>query len=222
MSSRRLTLNAAVVVILIGCGKSSLPEDHLPSAPHSIKDILVETGAKAPSFIDKWRGRNLVVGTLDIQYDDEGLHLSNGRGEAFRMALMIVPEEGEPVRDFFRGIPLSDDSSPGFVYKGDTLAYVPKLFSSMKHESNQQFGQDFPQYIDTDFELTFKEFRGHSFALENVPPGRAYIWWQTEFDGNRIIQHPYIVELQTAPGEITRHDILATKRDSMSKYFYFL
>lgn len=185
--------------------RSTLPPAHDIQVEHTFLDILHESGlaAKRPALMLE-PNSNYFVGTVRLDYDPSfgPMHTP------FRMALMIYTNEGKLVEDYFDGITIETDDI-GRLGKGNARLPVPRVYSHsiQIRESVRIFSERFPDWIDRDFELTFKKFDGHSYFLENVPGGTAFVWFQTGFDGSRVMQFPLIVPLEPSPGAIKRLDI---------------
>lgn len=201
---RRTFLGLASMALLHGCGRddaygqlSDLPATHDETAPHTIRDLIRESGYYG-------RDANSIIGLVALDYDENFGPVNR----PFRMALMIDPDDGEPITNFFEGIPVKPGEHP-IVGEGNTWFRVPRLDSAnIKYsKSVQLFADHFPDWLDRNFQLTFKEFKGHAYYLENVPKGLAFIWFQTGFDGNRVTQFPLAVRLDPNPKALTRLDL---------------
>lgn len=161
-----------------------------------------------------------IEGSLQLTYDDA----LKKPDDKFRMALIIVPEKGFPILDFFKGIPTPGDKMVG---NGNAFLPVPKLSKvNLKPipnfpvpEALEAFNADFPELMEKDFSLTFKEFSNHRYLLENPPRGKAYVWLQTGFDGNRVTQCPFLIKLEPKKHGSVRLDITL---DDWTKLFFFL
>ncbi|MBI5091652.1 MAG: hypothetical protein HZB26_04315 [Candidatus Hydrogenedentes bacterium] len=210
-------LAAAMIVLCARCDnpvryRASLPLDHDAAAPHTIEDLWHESGAyKTLGPSPKGALSERAVSNLEEDF------------RKFRMALMIYTDDGKKVMDFFEGIPASTDN---FVGTGDVRLRVPTLWpihvtDGRKMLASQEaptvlnrslvtlarFAELFPDHIGTEFALTFKEFSGHAYCLNNIPKGTAFVWFQTVFDGNRIMQFPTEVRLEPKNGDVVRQDI---------------
>ncbi len=215
-------LGIVFMVGALGCGVRT--NDSVVATDDTTEALLRESGASAlMAQRGLPEGTNLIVGALALEFND----LSKG----FRMALMIRAEDDQRVTDFFKGIPAGD--SP-IVGKGNARLKIPRVtsqtvdFAARSHDpsadaskSNSRaviarhmseggllpFAKDFPEYVDKDFSLTFKEFKGSAYYLQDVPNGRAYVWLQTPFDGNRITHYPIALDLNPKTRAVNRLDI---------------
>jgi hypothetical protein len=68
-------------------------------------------------------------------------------------------------------------------------------------------------------QLTFKEFTGTTYYLQNVPKGRAYAWFQTGIDGGKVTQIPIVLDLDPVMGAVTRLDIRIENLFQVFGYF---
>lgn len=206
-------LFAAGIWAQIGCSEASQKVDS------DTQTLLRESGGESELRRSPLKeGGNLVVGHAPLQYDVD----FNCETDKFRMAIMFVAKDGRRVRDFFSG--LSDLASVGdavFVGRGNARHAVPKMWASHKESHNdvRVFAEAFPDFIERDFDLTFKEFSGCAYYLRDVPVGRAFIWIQTVFDGNRVTQYPIVIDFSPEPGTINRVDI---QSGDFSKRFHTL
>ncbi len=222
MGLARRRLGIIVLVACLGCGTRT--NDIVVATDDSTKALLQASGASA--LMEQRgvpEGTNLIVGALDFEFDD----LSKG----FRLALMIRTEDDQRITDFFKGIPAGD--SP-IVGRGNARRPIPRVtsstieFATTSHQdANSEshpslstvcaryiresgllhFAKDFPEYVDKDFGLTFKEFKGSAYYLKDVPSGIAYVWLQTPFDGNRVTHYPIALDLKPETQAVNRLDI---------------
>ena len=166
---------------------------------------------------------NNLTGTVSLDYDS---HLG-ALPPQFRMAIMIVTEDKKKIPDFFKGIPVESNGDQTKMGKGNAVLSIPKIpplpFSD--EETYQKWVQQhpqwltqenaelykfwtlFPEYINRDFSLTFKEFTGQTYFLHDVPRGTAFIWFQSTFDGNRVTQLPFVMKLEPHGDAIMHKDI---------------
>lgn len=146
---------------------------------------------------------NLIGGRVELAY-----HGSDRLPGSFYMALMIKADTGEPITDFFgqQAGTVSPYDPEGPFLREEVPRYRGAF--SIAPEDRGDFPDDFPQYQDGPFLLTFRKFEGRKYWLRNVPRGRAYLWFLTSFDGWRVTQMPICVRLEPHPGEATRVDLL--------------
>ncbi|MBI5091651.1 MAG: hypothetical protein HZB26_04310, partial [Candidatus Hydrogenedentes bacterium] len=143
----------------------------------------------------------------------------------FRMAMMIYTDDGNKVMDFFEGISGGKDT----VDNGDARVEVPELSATHAADAKKtpidpgastrdrelsrwmatvaSFADLFPERVGTRFTLGFKEFDRHAYCLTDVPKGTAFVWFQTKFDGNRVMQFPAKLRIEPKTGDVTRLDI---------------
>ncbi len=204
----------ALLLLLPLC--SCVPSD-VSILDEETRVLLKRSGAmERISFTGVPQDGNLVVGRLDIQFDD-----TQGPDSSFRMAVMIKRHDGSTIPDLFHDIPLPKKRVTS-VGGGNIRRSVPRIHNhdaTVGFQTVDRFAQDFPNRLDTDFPLTFKEFQGDAYFLENAPEGRYYIWFQTPFDGNRVFQYPLMLELRPKNGEIYRHDIVI---EDLRQHFHTL
>ena len=152
-------------------------------------------------------GGNTVTGSVSLDYDRN----FGVRDKHFRMALMIYTADGERITDFFDGIPVVDSTESHALGQGNMRLKVAPMSPSTIQGSEipRAFARMFPGHVERELELTFKEFTGTTYRLENVPKGTAFVWFQSNFDGRRTTQIPVIMEYDPTPGEATHQDIRA-------------
>jgi len=164
-------------------------------------------------------GLYTITGRIDLPYDNTCC----GEGSVFRMALMVVTEDGERIENYFHGepVPTNPRASREVRAGNRRIPAVPLRASSLegwpaileRHEDFpdapgfRAFAQDFPAFMDREFDLTYKSFEGDTFTLEKAPLGRYYIWLQTPFDGNRYYHLPVMREPVVVRGSRARMDI---------------
>ena len=162
----------------------------------------------------------ILFGVAPTQYDE-------GARE-FRIGVKHLTKNGTKIDDFFSDLEYVADLENNcctMVGYGNAELPVPKLLSWHldNNKATTAFASTFPELIDKDFHLTFKEFSGNAYYLRDVPAGTAFIWIQTAFDGNRVTQYPMVVELRPEPGKAIRQDIISvTGRDAMLELFHDL
>ncbi|MCC6793779.1 MAG: hypothetical protein IT366_01575 [Candidatus Hydrogenedentes bacterium] len=185
----------------LGCSAS------IPDIDPVTAKLLKESGAseelhKSPLTRDE----SLVVGHAPLQYDP----YYNPSDDKFRMAIMIVGKDGKTNRDFFAGLPnLATKENATLVGRGNARVAIPMIWSphTKTNKDAKTFGEFLPELVERELELTFKEFSGSSYYLRNLPVGRAFIWIQTKFDGNRVVQYPIVVDVAPEKGKISRIDL---------------
>lgn len=164
-------------------------------------------------------GLYTITGRIDLPYD----RTCCGPDSVFRMALMVVPADGERIEDYFYGLPVptnpraSREVKPGnrripaVTLRSSMVEGLPAFLERFPDFPDlpglRAFAEDFPEFMDHEFELTYKSFEGDSFTLENAPIGRYYIWLQTPFDGNRYFHAPVMREPTSSWGRRLRMDI---------------
>lgn len=229
-----LAVLAGSVILPCGCGDSGLVDlqpqvrpKHSVYDAHTLKDLLRESGADwEVGRSDALQDSSLVVGTVALDYYNRFYDSCGEEAAIFRLALMICCADGSKVTDFFQGVPLTRSAHPQIVGCGNASLRVPRLYTSTLacgdpskqtppfwerfwYDSSKRFAESFPEFMDKDFTLTFKEFRGHAYYLRDVPAGTAFVWFQTDFDGNRVTQFPLFVELKPERGRVVRLDLRA-------------
>jgi len=224
---------AATAALDSGCGDSRAPDPAPPAYPvqsapgfRGIEDLLRESGAGLdagrPAAL---RDSSLIVGAVALDYYDDFYARRGEETAVFRMALMVHCADGSKVGDFFEGIPLTQAEFPQIVGCGNAKLRAPRLHKFLLaddppeetspfrdrfwYDSTRRFAESFPELMEKDFMLTFREFRWHAYFLRDVPAGVAFICFQTGFDGNRVTQFPLFVDLKPELGHIVRLDLRA-------------
>ncbi len=139
--------------------------------------------------------------------------------------MMMKTSEGALYTDFFGGLyipPGSPTGSKSPVGAGNAVLPIPMPLSSMIEylPALASFARDFPEYMDTEFTLTFKECYGNRVEIGPVPPGLAYIWIQTAMDGNRVTQLPFTFKFTSEV--LQGKTVLIPMPKDLRELFYFL
>lgn len=197
-------------------------EPKSPQLPATLKEIISNSGADLvipPDGLDP--DSNIIVGKVNLSYGQSPATPT----QQFRMALIILKDDGTIIRDYFEGIDIPDASN-AITGTGNYLQKIPKIrASSFKRlpkkdvwrpseeeryeicEALSVLGLFLPEIVDRDYQLTFKQFEGNSYYLEDVPSGHGFVWFQSNFDINRVTQYPKPIELKPQDGQIVRLDI---------------
>lgn len=200
--------------VLAACGT-----DHsgFGNIPDDTRELIEQSGAASEFPAGGLPAdESLIVGRFVVNFEESPVE---NPVPFFRIAIMIVRVDGELVRDYFQGIPIPEGSS-GIVGTGNHARRIPKL--RPYHVDSYMHGmpnplEHFPELAEGNVTLTFKEFRQPSYYLKNSPKGTAYLWLQTQFDGNRVTHFPIVLDLESIPGQVTRLDIYRDKSDGLSR-----
>jgi len=155
-------------------------------------------------------GLYTITGRIDLEHD----HTCCDEDSFFRIAFMVVPGDGERIEDFFDGIPVTPGAR--WANEGNARFAIPPMREvepASPMAAIVSFQKDFPGHLGRDFELTFKEFEGNRFRIENAPLGRYYIWMQTRFDGHKWFHRPVLREPTATDARSARMDILVPREE---------
>lgn len=215
-------LTVLVLVPLVACSACRARPKIVGGDEKETYQLLKECGALA--LISRGglaKDSNLIVGKIRLCFESPTRSF-----RTFRMALMIYTQDGKRIPDFFQGI-LAGNSP--MVGDGNAVVPVPRIWRDLTGGAAERMAcrvqspgrgswattdmalvslaADFPGFVDRDFQLTFREFNSATYFLQNVPRGRAYVWFQTSFDGNRVTQFPIMLKLDAEQGAVNRLDI---------------
>lgn len=193
----------ALATTLTACGASHAIFSGL--SQETLRLVELSGARAAVKRHDLPKDTKFIVGSAIINFDETPV----SNPQWFRLGLMIYPDEGEPITDFFRPYLRTrhEDRTGVDPY---TVMTVPVMHPENPADS---FKEHFPDHVNGKFELTFRDFARPAYYLTNPPKGTAYVWIQTSFDGHRITQLPLVVRLEPGPEPVTRLDIYLDRND---------